>query len=99
MDLLCSRYASPFSFIDSMLKLGTFSEGVRTLVEQDNEKKMWELYLHSNPYIAPHKSFADWKNQVNTNTQHSKALSKEEVKATVEMSQNILNNFQMKVGE
>lgn len=99
MDLLYSRYASPFSFIDGWLQIGTLSDAVKTLVEQDNERKMWELYLHSNPYIAPHKSFDDWKNSVATHTQYSKSLSKEEVKTTVEMSQSILNNFQMKVGE
>lgn len=99
MDLLCSRYASPFSFIDGMILMGTLPEGIKTLIEQDNEDRMWELYLHSNPYIAPHKSYEQWKSQVNGNVQHSKSLSKEEVKATVEMSQNILNNFQTKVGE
>lgn len=100
MGLLYSQYTSPLNFIDALLEMNDFEDGIKAILEQDNEEKMWELYLHSNPYLTPQKSFEDWKKGILTKSSgHSKALTEEQVKVEVQRSQEVLNNFQMKVGD
>ena len=50
MDLLFKRYASPYLLLDSMMAAGRLAEFVYELVgivnRENEEKSMWELYLH-----------------------------------------------------
>lgn len=84
MDLLFSKYASPFSFVDELISNGDFLEWVLSFIDFDNEKTVWELWLHK----EFEKSFGEFKDSV---------LKKPEIETnletTVKDSQNILNNF------
>lgn len=88
MDLLFKRYASPFLFLDGLLELGKLEEGIKYLLEEENDEKLWQLYLHSNPS----KSFNEWKKDINSNDK-PKGLSSEEVITQVEKSKDILKAF------
>ena len=54
MDLLFQRYASPYFLIDEMLELRQLNELIYTIVNVENDKKLWEIYLAlvSNPYAG-----------------------------------------------
>lgn len=87
MDLLFSKYASPFIFIDTMIQLGKLDEAIRNLLDEQNENRLWDLYLR----VLPKKSFNDWKKDLGKN--ETSELNENEIMAQVEESQNILNSF------
>lgn len=95
MDLLFSKYASPFLLLEQMILVGRFSEFVREVIYLDNERKLWELYLAavSNPY-AETGSFEDFKNERVKKIDNTKI----DLKATINNSFNILNNFKIEGG-
>jgi len=91
MDLLFSKYASPFIFIEQMLSLDRLPEFVSEILNIDNERKLWELYLAvvSNP-TAEVGSFEDFKEK---NTRTVEVISEKKLEATVKGSMNILQDF------
>lgn len=97
MDLLFKRYASPFDYLDALIDNGSLYSGILNIVKNDNEDKMWQMYLHSNTYIAPQKTFKEWKEKAFQNENHKKPLSKVELKTELEKSQNLLNQLSVKV--
>lgn len=52
MDLLFSKYASPYPLLEEIISEYRLSEFVYSLAEKENERKLWEIYLSlvSNPY-------------------------------------------------
>ncbi len=84
MDLLFSKYASPFSFIDPMIQTLRFSEFVDEILTLESEKKEWEFYLHK----VFNKSFDEFKNSM-----EQPKVSKEQIETTVQNSISILQNF------
>lgn len=71
MDLLFSRYASPFEFMRPYIEQGRFGEFVTEIItaenkrrkeqaEKEEEEKLWTAYIHS----YSEKSFGDWKADV-----------------------------------
>jgi len=93
MDLLFKRYASPFCYLDTLLECGSFGRGVINIWETYNDDKSWDFYLSNNP--MNNKSFEDWKKETITQARNQKPMSKAQVDATVEKSQNILKNFKL----
>ena len=91
MDLLFTRYASPFCYLDNLLEYGSFAEGVANIYETTQEEKMWNFYLSNNP--MNNKSYDEWKKEAQRKAHTQKPMSREEVEATVEKSQNILKDF------
>lgn len=89
MDLLYHRYASPFNYLQGLMDSGNLITGINYLFEQENERKLWELYLHS----YPSTSFDDWKKKVLNNVERPKELSQKEVAIEVNKSSNILKSF------
>jgi hypothetical protein len=90
MDLLFSKYASPFLLLDEVLSLGRLREFVYSVAKIENENKLWQIYiaLVSNPY-ADVESFDDFKRKhiapmINT---------KVDLEATVKSSFDIMQNF------
>ena len=83
-DLLSSRYASPLAYIEGLMKLGDIADGLKMTIEQADDEKLWELYIHS----FSKKSFIDWKKDVIAPEVH--ALSEAEITTQVNMSQDIL---------
>lgn len=91
MDLLFTRYASPFCYLDTLLEYGRFAEGVGSIWDAYEEERMWNLYLSNNPMNK--KSYDDWKKEIKQKAHTQKPMSREEVEATVKKSQNILKDF------
>lgn len=71
MDLLFSRYASPFEFMRLYIEQGRFGEFVTEIIsaenkrrkeqaEKEDEEKLWAAYIHS----FSDKSFSDWKSEI-----------------------------------
>lgn len=90
MDMLYHRYACPFDYLDTLLELGEMPQGIREMLYQDNDNKLWEMYLHS----MPTKSFNEWKKSISKN-QVGKALSNAEMGSIINKSNNILKAFSL----
>ena len=95
MDLLHQRYASPFSFMGNMMRVGRFSEFVDSVIqtinketEEKGEQRMWELYLHR----IFDKSYSEFLESQKVE-QDNKNMTASEIETTIEMSNSILANF------
>lgn len=93
MDLLFKRYASPFILLESYIANNSFLEFVveliNTVSEEENEKKLWDLYLFS--FSFNDKSFNDFKKPF----EKPKVVeqNEQELKATIKESFKILSEF------
>lgn len=92
MDLLYQRYASPFSFMDGMIRTGRFCSFVENFVSTVNsekeEKTQWEFFLHK----VFEGSFADFKEDMRIQKELQN-MPEEDFETTIKHSMNILNNF------
>ena len=94
MDLLFKRYASPFLFIEGMMRSGRFSEFVDEFVSTFNEERKtelhWDFYLHkvNNPEIT----FQDFIDEIETN-EKAVNMTDDEKTSSLQIAMNILNNF------
>jgi hypothetical protein len=92
MDLLYQRYASPFSFIERMIKSGGFYNFVvefdKTIAKEKEEKQNWEFFLHK----VWDGSYQDFIADVENNKKNL-TMTKRTIETTVQHSMNILNNF------
>ena len=92
MDLLHKRYASPFSFVDGMIRTGQFSAFVddfaAALAKDKEEQTTWEYYLHR----VYDKSFADFREAIE-NDERNKKMSERTIETTIQKSMDILKNF------
>ena len=86
MDLLFSRYASPFSFIDVLISSGRFSEGVSEIYSFSNEEREWDFFLHK----VFDKSFDDFKSTALVQPQE---MTSEDFETTVNKSKSMLQGF------
>lgn len=91
MDCLFERYGNPFLFIDTLIMSGRFTDFVLEFLEIQNEKMMWEFFLHK----VYDKSFDEFKESITAN----KPVSKEQLETTVKDSKSILNSFVPNGGE
>lgn len=98
MDLLFSRYASPFSFIETMIQAGRFSEWVyetmKIVHDEREEKNMWEFFLHK----VDEGSYQDFREGIKNDT-NNQNMSAETIESTIQNSMDILNNFSPTGGE
>jgi hypothetical protein len=94
MDLLFKRYASPFLFIEGMMKSGRFSEFVEQFIHLYNEERKesttWEYYL--NKVENPEISYQDFVDMVDTNNK-AVNMTEEDKESSLQIAMNILNNF------
>ena len=91
MDLLFKRYASPFSLLDIMIQSDKLDEFVITIINEENEQKLWELYLH---HGWLNKSVEDFKKEVLVPVPNvSNKTTEKEIEATINHSKEILNSF------
>ena len=92
MDLLFKRYASPFLFMDGMIRTGRFDEFVdefiSTINAENEETTNWDFYLHK----VQEGSFKDFIDELENNKQNQN-MSEETIESTVQKSLSILNNF------
>lgn len=103
MDLLYSRYASPFEFMSSYIEqerfgefvseiYGMFVEREKEKAEKENDDRLWSMYIRS----LSEKSFTDWKKDLYDtahNEDSNQPMTREEVNAAVRKSQDILGSF------
>ena len=94
MDLLFKRYADPFSLLDGYIQTSRMCEFVHRFVEQQAEDNRWEFYLHK----VWDKSFTEFCESMRA-SQEPQAMSDEDLEATIQMSMNILGNFNPEQGE
>ena len=92
MDLLFSRYADPFLFINGMIKSGRFCFFVNSFLKQINgeteEKALWEFYLHR----VFEGSFADFRDGIE-NDKFNRLMSETAMETTLKHSMDILRNY------
>lgn len=103
MDLLYSRYASPFEFMSQYIEQGRFGEFVSELyemfierkkekAEKENDDRLWSLYIRS----LSEKSFTEWKADLHSNAGEDSGdmtVTSEDVNTAVRKSQGILGSF------
>ena len=85
MDLLFSKYASPFLFIDTMISNGMFSDSIEEIWKAENDKRNWEFFLHK----VHEGSYIEFLNSI----ENQNDVPKESLETTVKNSADILNGF------
>lgn len=96
MDLLHKRYASPFSYLDSLISNGQFNEFVQFLLnkvsEEKNDAMLWEFFLHK----VYDKSFSEWKSELSSERGAADVMDEAKKEEIIARSSAILNGFQPK---
>ena len=89
MDLLFSRYASPFVLLDNLILINSLNDFISDLFkfinEEREEKTQWEFFLHK-VYNKTWKEFID-------EIKMSKEQKEVDLGATLKKSKNMLKNF------
>lgn len=95
MDLLFSRYASPFLLLDNMIMTGRLSEFVSEIMQIRNAEKddqtLWEYFLHK----VFDKSYADFLREAKNPAHSEAAVSQDNLETTIKDSYNMLNDFKI----
>lgn len=87
MDQLFRRYADPFSFLDVLISNERFEEFIVEFANSENEKKMWDFYLHK----VFDKSFEEFKSSIGS--ARNEKVPEADLETTIQDSQNTLNKF------
>ena len=89
MDLLFSRYASPFILLDSFITTNSLNDFVNDffnfVIEERNEKSQWEFFLHK----VYDKSWSEFSYDIEQ-SENQKPI---DLGATLMKSKTMLNNF------
>lgn len=99
MDLLYQRYASPFDFLNRIIRYKRLTEIVEFIVldeyETISEQKTWEFYLHR----VFDKTYAEFKEEINSDNTESHQMNADEFKTTFDYSISILRDFNPDIKE
>lgn len=87
MDLLFSKYASPYLLLDQVIEEKRFCEFIVEFAEAKRENELIDVWLHK----INDKSYVDFKDALIKPKQ--KQFSKQSLEATIKNSRNILNGF------
>ena len=89
MDLLFTRYASPFVLLDSLILTNSLNDFVNDffdfIIEERKEKTEWEFFLHK----VYDKSWGEFSDSIKQSDNQEPI----DLGATLNKSKNILNNF------
>lgn len=85
MDLLFSKYASPYLLLDQVIEEKRLCEFIREFANAKRENDLIDVWLHK----VYDKTYKDFKDSLTK----PKKPTKEIIKATIENSHNILNGF------
>ena len=89
MDLLFSRYASPFVLLDNLLLTNSTSDFVDDLFDiihkEKEEKTQWEFFLHK----VYDKTWKEFVEEINVSNEQTEI----DLGATLNKSKNMLKNF------
>jgi hypothetical protein len=95
MDLLSSRYANPYFFIDGMIQTGRFEEFVMNFVDTINQeqkdKTLWDVYIHR----ITDMTYSEFLEKIEIEEQNQN-MTEKTIETTVQESLNILQNFNPK---
>jgi hypothetical protein len=86
MDLLFSKYASPFLLLDQYLACGQFFDFIVEFIQIENERKEYEYWLHK----VWDKSFDEFKNVVE---RQEEDVDEFELETTISESRKVLSSF------
>lgn len=85
MDLLFTRYASPFVLLDGFILTNSFNNYVDDFFGFINEDREWEFFLHK----VYDKSWSEFSKEI----KQSENQKPVDLGATIVKSKNMLNNF------
>ena len=85
MDLLFTRYASPFVLLDSLILTYSLNNFISDFIDFVNKDKEWEFFLHK----IYDKSWSEFSDSIKQSDDHKPI----DLGATLIKSKNILNNF------
>ena len=89
MDLLFTRYASPFVLLDSLILTNSLNNFIDDffdfIIEERKEKTEWEFFLHK----VYDKSWGEFSESIKQSNDQTPI----DLGATLTKSKNILNNF------
>lgn len=89
MDLLFSRYASPFVLLDGFITTNSLNNFVDDffdfIIEERKEKTEWEFFLHK----VYDKSWSEFSDSIKQSDNHEPI----DLGATLTKSKNMLENF------
>lgn len=92
MDMLHTRYACPFPYLDQVIASGSFVEFVAAFLhkvyEDADNKATWEYFLHR----VYDKSFLEFKEDLKIDAEH-RCMTENDKEAAVKHSIRILENF------
>lgn len=97
LDLIMRRYSSGLIFLDYCIENSIFAKAVEKVKMKDEEDKMWQLYLSTQPYTD--MSFEEWKNKAYKDAteryfkSRTEKMSKVEIDATINKANQILKGF------
>ena len=91
MDLVYQRYSDPKTLLDSLIENRLFSDHIDTLNEKVIFDFEFDVWLHK----VENKSFNDWRKDLHFSAEaRIVEMDKNELKATVLKSSNILDSFE-----
>ena len=85
MDLLFTRYASPFVLLDGLILTNSLNNYVDEFFDFINEGREWEFFLHK----VYDKSWSEFSKEI----EQSENQKPVDLGATLVKSKNMLNNF------
>ena len=89
MDLLFTRYASPFVLLDNLILTNSLNNFIDDffdfIIEERKEKTEWEFFLHK----VYDKSWGEFSESIRQSNDQTPI----DLGATLTKSKNILNNF------
>ena len=85
MDLLFTRYASPFVLLDGLIMTNSLNSFVDDFFDFVNEERNWEFFLHK----VYDQSWSDFVKEI----EQSENQKPVDLGATIVKSKNMLNNF------
>ncbi len=94
MDLIFKRYSNPYIFFDYCIENNKIDEFINQINQEENDKKMWEMYLHTLPYNE--QTFEDWKKEIikdDIENNINSTMTEKEYDATIKKSKDILKSF------
>ncbi len=90
MDLLFSRYASPYLLADAVITYGRFQHFIIGMFDKEDDRVQWEYYLHR----VYGKSFAEYREDIKE-LGRSYAMTNGQVAAQLKEAGNILHGFKI----
>ena len=85
MDLLFTRYASPFVLLEGLIITNSLNNFIDDFFDFVNEERNWEFFLHK----VYDKSWSEFSKEI----KQSENQKPVDLGATIVKSKNMLNNF------